>query len=223
MSNDLHALCTHKQPRKHSHAHIRKYTHTDTHIAPTQIDRPTHARSLSPPPFLSPVRSLFSPLVPSLNLYRARTRSLSPHTHALTHKHPYSHPSPAHTHMHTVGKAKKAWWEKSSKEKDPAPIWDLWDQTPRLQLNTAESHARDEELGFWRNQAILAHARAQCAWRSLDAQYAGMRESLSDTGARTARTPFDYIGTSRPHGGGGGGFPPRPPHPPKWGGTPPLP
>merc|ERR1719261_840349 len=78
-------------------------------------------------------------------------------------------------------RTKKSWWEKGTKKllRDAVPVWDPWDLDPGLQLHTAEHHARDEELGFWRNQAALAHARAQSAWRTFDLEYGGIRENIS--------------------------------------------
>ena len=102
-----------------------------------------------------------------------------------------------------AGRTKKSWWEKGTKKllRDAVPVWDPWDLDPGLQLHTAEHHARDEELGFWRNQAALAHgecrekewvwseevliasaqtaARAQSAWRTFDLEYGGIRENIS--------------------------------------------
>lgn len=85
-------------------------------------------------------------------------------------------------------------------------MWDPWDLDPGLQLHTAEHHARDEELGFWRNQVALAHgecrekewvcseevliacaqtaARAQSAWRTFDLEYGGIRDNISDSVVR---------------------------------------
>ena len=100
-------------------------------------------------------------------------------------------------------RTKKSWWEKGTKKllRDAVPVWDPWDLDPSLRLHTAEHHARDEELGFWRNQAALAHgecrekkwvwseevlivsaqtaARAQSAWRTFDLEYGGIRENIS--------------------------------------------
>ena len=37
-----------------------------------------------------------------------------------------------------AGKTKKAWWEKGTKQlKVVTPVWDPWDLSPHLQLNTA--------------------------------------------------------------------------------------
>jgi hypothetical protein len=97
-------------------------------------------------------------------------------------------------------RGKKAWWEKGVQAfQDAPPLWDPFDQDPKLVLNTAESHARDQELGLWRNQAVLAHARAQSAWRALDAEYGGMRERL-DVGPQPPAA--DYLGLDRARGVG---------------------
>ena len=85
-----------------------------------------------------------------------------------------------------AAKTKKAWWEKGTKQlKNVTPVWDPWDMTPTLRLNSAESHARDQEIGFWRNQAVFAHARAQSAWRALDRDIPGLCQTSDSSGRYT--------------------------------------
>jgi hypothetical protein len=67
--------------------------------------------------------------------------------------------------------------------------------TPTLRLNSAESHARDQEIGYWRNQAVFAHARAQSAWRALDRDIPGLRQTSDSAG----RFTFDP-GENHTHG-----------------------
>ena len=120
-----------------------------------------------------------------------------------------------------AGRTKKSWWEKGTKKllRDAVPVWDPWDLDPSLRLHTAEHHARDEELGFWRNQAALAHgecrekewvwseevlivsaqtaARAQSAWRTFDLEYGGIRENISCL-LYTSPSPRDQRGSRMP-------------------------
>jgi hypothetical protein len=119
-----------------------------------------------------------------------------------------------HTYTHTrtgAGKTKKAWWERGIKQVTAAaPLWDPWDQNPKLQLTTAESWTRDQLIGDWRHQAALAHTAAQSALRSQDILHSSFRAPWDPQGVGVGVGAV-RIALERPRTANPAGRPPPPP------------
>ncbi len=91
-----------------------------------------------------------------------------------------------------------------------APLWDPWDQNPKLQLTTAESWNRDQLIGDWRHQAALAHTAAQSALRSQDILHSSFRAPWDPQGVGGGVGAV-RIALERPRTANPAGWPPPPP------------